>query len=171
MTRMLRTITIGFFVLTSATLASAQITSVHTSLKERDCKKLKSTDKNVIYSGRCPGVGGYKLEVAASEEHEYVELLAPSGKRSDVSINPASYSFAGKVAEWRVKNGKPIALILRFNLMGPSGTKIAESLLVVSKITGNKACVTDVVQPGKSQNAKAAKLADALRPCGKSISH
>ena len=96
-----------------------------------------------------------------------MELVAPSGKRSDVSINPVPYDFIGKTAEWRVKKGKPIAVILRFNMTEPGGSKVAESVLVVSKITGNKACVTDVVQPGKTQNVKAAKLADSSssKPC------
>jgi hypothetical protein len=43
------------------------------------------------------------------------------------------------------------------------------SYLIVSKIDYIDACVTDIVKPGKSQNASAQRLADAAstRPCKK----
>ena len=49
--------------------------------------------------------------MAASEEHQWAELIIPNGKKFDVSISPAAYDSLGKKAEWRVKNGKPIAVI------------------------------------------------------------
>jgi hypothetical protein len=165
MTKIILTI---IFTLSTVSLASAQIKSVYTSVDEKHCKTLKPQDTNVIYRGRCAGVAGYKLEVNASEEHQWIELVAPAGKRSDVGLQPVAYDSVGKTAEWRVRNGKPIAVIVRFDLRQEFGGKVTDSLLVVSKITGSKACVTDVVKGGKDQNARAHRLADQIRPCNPS---
>ena len=64
--------------------------------------------------------------------------------------------------------GKPVALIVRNtvvpDLMNASKTV---SYLVVSKITPQRICVTDVVPPMSEANARAAELADqaAENPC------
>ena len=164
---MLKILSTFFMVLLSSSFAMAQIKSVYTSLDEKHCRKMKNGSDNVIYNGRCPGVGGYKIAVAASEEHQWAELIAPSGKKFDVSISPVAYDSLGRTAEWRVKNGKPIALIIRFDLRDEFGGKVSRSLLAVSKISRTKACVTNVVEPSKTQNSEARKFADgsASQPC------
>src|SRR5215468_7517121 len=97
------------FVLTAMAVGTpVQTQSSITSLSRKACRELKADpNDNLLYRGRCPGVGGYKLEILAGEEHEYIELITPAGKHFDVGINPASYSFVGKTAEWRMRTGKP----------------------------------------------------------------
>jgi hypothetical protein len=166
---MIRIISALALMLISVILTSAQIKSVYTSLDEKHCKSVKGDpkEKNVIYNGVCPGVGSYKLKIAASEEHQWIGLVAPSGKEFFVGTQSASYNFLGKKAEWRVRNGRPLALIVRYNLMNPEADKVGTSLLVVSKVSRTKTCVTDIVDPSKTQNEQARKLADSAgsRPC------
>ncbi|MDX6577988.1 MAG: hypothetical protein QOE96_3941 [Blastocatellia bacterium] len=62
-----------------------------------------------------------------------------------------------------------IALIVRLKVSDRGEGKPPTSYLIVSKIDYIDACVTDIVKPGKSQNASAQRLADAAstRPCKK----
>ena len=166
---MKRTISaVALLVLLSA-IASAQIASKYTVLDQKHCKSLKLDPKEaeVDYKGLCTGVGGYKLKVANFDLHHILDLVTPAGKTFNVGIDSASYNFLGTKAEWRVKNGKPFALIVRYNLIGPMTDKVSESILVVSKISRLNACVIDQVEGSKTQNAQARKLADrsASRPC------
>ena len=66
-----------------------------------------------------------------------------------------------------MKGKTPVALIVRFNVANAEDSTKNTSYLMVSKITKNEVCVTDVVNPGKTQNAEAQKLADvaAAKPC------
>ena len=58
-------------------------------------------------------------------------------------------------------NGKKaVALIVRLNVSDKGDEKPSTSYLVVSKISPTGACVTDIVKPGKNQNAQAQRLAD-----------
>jgi hypothetical protein len=133
---MLRVFLTTALLLLLSSIAAAQIKSVYTSLDEKHCRTMKpGPDSNVIYNGRCPGVSGYKLAVAASEEHQWIELVAPSGKKFDAGITPVAYDSLGKTAEWRIRNGKPIALIVRFDLRDDFGGKVTTSRLAVSKIS------------------------------------
>ena len=159
--KILLVVSANMFLLVIALSANAQLTSRYTSIAEKTCRKIKLTkaDEGVILHRRCQGVGGYRLDIFSGEEHEYMSVRTPGGKSFDVSINPASYSFLDKRAEWRMRGAAPVALIVRFNMSMPDG-KPTDLALVVSKLTRTSACVVDSVFGSKDQNAKARKIAD-----------
>ena len=161
---------VNLFLFVVAMSANAQFTSRYTNIAEKSCRKIKLTkaDEGVILHRRCPGVAGYQLDILSGEEHEYVSVITPKGKSFNASINPASYSFLDKRAEWRMHGSTPVAVIVRFNMSMPDG-KPTDSALVVSKLTRTSACVVDSVYGSKDQNLKARKIADtaAGRPCHK----
>jgi hypothetical protein len=80
-----------------------------------------------------------------------------------------NFSELGERAEWRMNGKKPVALIVRLKVSDRGDGKPPTSYLIVSKIRGTEACVTDIVKPGKGQNAKARSLADKapIKPCKK----
>jgi len=143
--------------------------SVYTILDKKHCRKLPLNPKEheVDYKGMCPGVGGLKLKVANFDLHHVLDLVTPAGKTFNVGIDSASYNFLGTKAEWRVKQGKPFALIVRYNLIGPEANKVNESILVVSKVSTVKACVVGRIEGSQSQNVDARDLADRAQsmPC------
>lgn len=146
--------------------APAQIKSVYTKLDDKHCRKLKPDRKNREFEKlRCGGVAGYWLKVTSGGDDAVAELVTPSGKEFDTVATFAGHHVASGTSEWRVKNGRPIGLIVRYSVQEPDGFK---SYLVVSKISRTGSCVTDVVPPGKRQNADARKLADASRKCNSS---
>src|SRR5687768_14482054 len=152
--------------------AFAQNKSVYTDLADDKCKTA-DVEKGMPgnYSGKCDGVGGYDLEVYLDDERNSIGVVLPSNETVGLDFWNyfGNFSELGKKAEWRVKGKKPVALIVRLNVSDRGDEKPPTSYLIISKISATNACVTDIVKPGKSQNAQARRLADyaSTRPCKK----
>lgn len=153
-----------------------KIKSIYTDLSAEKCKTIESNpDEGGSYRGECAGIGGYKLEVIEGDIRQTINVVTPDGDKYELnlwSIVSPAFSSIGEKAEWRVvregKKVKPIALIVRFNASEDAENPGKNtSYLVVSKITGKTACITDVVSPMKNANLKAQQLADASanKPC------
>jgi len=101
------------------------------------------------------------------KDRKLVAIVAPSGKTFDAGFGPDAYNSLGKTAEWRVRNRKPIALIIRIDERNESGGNVTHSGLAVSKITRSTACVVATVDSSKNWRDQARKLADssASKPC------
>jgi hypothetical protein len=160
------------FVFVSSTVALAQNKSVYTSLAADKCKTI-AVDNGMPgnASTRCDGVGGYKLEVYLDDERNSIGVVLPSQKTVGLDFwnHFSNFSELGEKAEWRMKGKKPVALIVRLNVSDQGDGKPQTSYLIISKLIGTDACVTDIVKPGKGQNAKAQSLADgaSTKPCKK----
>lgn len=149
--------------------------SIYTDLTTEKCRTIEATDEGAgSYRGECKGVGGYKLEVLEGDIRQSINVIFPSGKKAELDFwtNVSSgFSAVGEKAEWRVnnkENPEPYALIVRYNISeNPEKPEQTTSYLVVTKITKDTACITDVVKPSKDQNLTARKLADdaANKPC------
>lgn len=154
----------------------SKIESVYTNLEGKSCKTLESeTEGAGWYRGECKGIGGYKLEVTEGDLRQSVDVVAANKSKYELDLTghvSNGFSSVGAKAEWRVmRKGKsvtPIALIIRFNVSENSGdSSIITSYLVVSKITKNQICITNIVKPGAKANEEAQKFADssADKPC------
>jgi hypothetical protein len=155
---------LSFIIVTAAFSAAAQNRSVYTSTDAKDCKTVEQSDEGAgWYRGECKGVGGFRLEVTEGDIRQSVNVISPAGKKFELGFGQVSSAFSavGQKAEWRTKAGKPVALIVRFNVSDSEDSSKTTSYLIVSKISKNEACITDVVAPSKTQNAQAQKLADA----------
>jgi hypothetical protein len=163
-----------FFLLVFTVIAFGQKQSIYTSTKTEDCKTIEQSDEGAgYYRGQCPGVGGFKLEVVEGDIRQSINLIAPDGTSSELdfwSSVSGGFSAVGEKAEWRVsgkgKKAKPYALIIRYNAQN-AATEKNESFLVIVKITGNTACISDIIKPTANQNVKARQAADASvnKPC------
>ena len=165
---MMRVVFAILLVLMLIGVASAQIRSVYTKVSDRSCARLKPDQKNgELESFRCKGVGKYWINLVYGEDSGTAMLVMPSGKKVGTLLGYAGPNRVGETAEWRVRNGTPIGLIVRSDLFDPSIGKVSKSLLVVLKISRSEACIIDAVKGGKTQNAEARKLADSSssKPC------
>lgn len=160
------------FMLAMTLAASAQITSVYTSLDTKDCKTIEANAEEAgWYRGRCKGVAGYSIELLEGDIRQTINIIDPRKKEHELELwykVSGGFSATGMKAEWRMKGKVPIALIVRFNASeDPEKPEKTTSYLVVSKITKSKICVTDVLKPMKNQNEAARELADkaAQKPC------
>ncbi len=152
---------------------SEKIEPVYTDLTDKSCKTTDKNDEEEWMTAVCPGVGGFKLEVFEGDLRSSVNVIAPSGKKTELEFQKVSGAFStlGDKAEWRVekKDGKdvPTALIVRFNASKGDDETKQDSFLIVSKISADKSCITDVVKPIANANEEARKLAAtaATKPC------
>ena len=154
----------------SLTVFAQKNTSVYTNLGDKSCKTLESDASGAgSYRGRCPGIGGYKLDLLEDDIRQTINVIAPNKKVFELNYwyYLSGFSAVGPKAEWRMKGKNPVALIVRFNVAGAEDSSKSTSYLMVAKITKGEVCVTDVVDPSKTQNAEAQKLADsaAAKPC------
>ena len=160
------------FVLVFSAAAVAQNKSIYTSLAAKKCKTL-DVNKGMAgnYSGRCPGPGYFQLDVYLDDERNSVGVVFPSQRLVGLDLWNyfSGFSELGETAEWRLKGKLPVAVIVRLKVSERGEGKPPTSYLVVSKIDYIDACVTDIVKPGKNQNAIAQRLADSAttRPCKK----
>jgi hypothetical protein len=158
------------FLFVCAATAFAQNKSVYTDLAADKCKTT-AVDKGMPgnYSGKCAGAGGFDVEVYLDDERNSIGVVLPSKKTIGLDFWNyfGHFSALGEKAEWRMNGKKAVALIVRLNVSDNGDEKPPTSYLVVSKISPTDACVTDIVKPGKNQNAQAQRLADkaSTKPC------
>ncbi|MGE3466331.1 MAG: hypothetical protein AB7J13_05305 [Pyrinomonadaceae bacterium] len=155
---------ISFLLLTLAAVGVAQTKSVYTSTSEKACKQQKGgADEGGDYTGICPGVAGYKIELIEGDLRQTLNVITPAKKKLRLRFNEYYYSFSavGEKIEWRLRKGVPYALIVRYNVADPEDSQKNTSYLMVAKISRSLACVTEIVPPGPKQNETARRLSDA----------
>jgi hypothetical protein len=155
----------------STTLAQG-VQSVYTDFKK--CKTLERDDDAAGYLlEQCPGVAGYRLQVASQDDRQGLTVIKPNGSKHELNfgvIGGGGFSGLGSKVEWRVKRERgrlvPIALIVRFDV-NVGGAEKATSYLTVTKITPRKICLIDTIAPAPNANEEARRLADAsaTKPC------
>ena len=125
---------------------------------------------------RCPGTAGYVLMVDDFDARMSVDIVAPGGRTHPLrysGVITSNFSSLGPRAEWRMRGGKPVALIVRVNAFeDPEVPNRATSYLAVAKITARETCVTDRIPPTTpNANEAAQRAADqsASRPCMRDI--
>jgi hypothetical protein len=153
------------------TASADSVSSVYSSLS--GCKLVKKGQD--FSTSACKGVGGYNLRLEYDDARESITVISPNGKSHKLefwSVISNGFSSVGEKAEWRVtrKAGRvvPIALIVRFNASeNPEDSTKVTSYLAVAKITPQKICVTDKIEPSATANEDARRAADnsANKPC------
>ena len=151
--------------------------SVYTSLHESKCRDL--TTQTMLdeqsSASECPGVAGYNLRQSEGDMRQTLDILTPGGKTYPLdlySVVSAAPSYVGDMVEWRGHYQGPVfvphALIVRYVVQTDAEDwKKTASKLVVSKITADTACVTDIVPSKAKANEQARQSADEARnkPC------
>lgn len=152
------------------------ITSVYTSLAAADCRLVKRDADTNDPTYRCPGAAGYALMVHDWDARMTVDVVAPGGRTYPLrysGVISSAFSSLGPRAEWRMQDGKPIALIVRVNVFeNPDTPNQTTSYLSVAKITPRETCVTDRIPPTTANANEAARQAadrSASRPCMRSL--
>lgn len=153
------------------------IHSVYTSLADDDCPVLEADEESASSVSRCPGTAGYTLRVLDGDARVSIDVVTPDGREHPLnywSVITQGFSGLGPRAEWRIRGGRPIALIVRVNAneADDDGTMRRVSYLAVAKITAGEICVTDRILPAADANEAARRAADASagRPCRTDVS-
>lgn len=167
----MRTIFIVAFITTFFTTCSyADNKSIYTSTNSKNCKIIKN-DPNEAGSdeAECQGVGGYKVHLLEGDLRQTLNIITPRNKTFELNFWGfyGGFSTVGDKIEWRINKGIPVALIVRYNVENSDNSKKKRSYLMISKISKDSSCVTNVVPPKANQNLQARKLADVVitQPC------
>jgi hypothetical protein len=160
----------AIMLITFSAIADAQNKSAYTTTNAKTCRTIKSTFEGTgSYEGECRGMGGYRIRLIEGDIRQTMDIITPRKKRFELRFWNlySSFSSIGDKLEWRILNGRPVAMIARYNVADPENSEKNTSYLLVSRIGQTVSCVTDVVLPGPDQNAKARLLADQAsnKPC------
>ena len=154
---------------------TGKASSIYSSLAEADCRVLEVDEESASRVSRCPGTAGYALKVLDGDARMSVDVITPEGREHPLNywgVITHTFSSLGPRAEWRMRGGRPIALIVRVNANeDPANPERITSYLAVAKITPAEICVTDRIGPVPDANAAARAAADrsAGRKCAKEV--
>lgn len=146
--------------------ASGKTESVYTKLltPEANCKELESNpDEGGSFLSRCPGYGGIAVYVGEGDLRMVVAYgMNAKGEIAYSQTFPA-FNTIGETLEWRLKDGKPFATILRWKIDGGPDMPKGEVLVVTQLEEGNQCWVAMVsANKNKDANELARKAADEL---------
>jgi len=137
--------------------------SLYSDLSDKACKVVHRSEENYGVEQECPGVLGYKLQKTTEDDRDSLTII--EGHRSQ-PLNfyghiTGSLNYLGDKAEWRITDGKPIALIVRMTFTNPESQK-KEQRLIVAKVASSGSCVTQVINASTLAiaNEQAEKAAD-----------
>ena len=139
---------------------SAGVESAYTEIT--GCETIREADVEAgTTTQRCPGYGGVPLYVSEGDLRYDVD----AGVQNDRWTTPGGFNGLGKTVEWRIRDGRPFAVIVRYEVEGPGGTAAERrSDLAVIKVgrEGAPGCLVSYVgaDARPSQNEAARALAD-----------
>ena len=161
------------FICTAAALAmlaalapaSAKTESAYTKIftKAAKCKTVESNEEEGWAVAKCPGYKG--MEVWVGDGDNRVTVGYGKNGRDELAFSSTfpNFNTTGDTIEWRLKDGKPVATILRWKIDGGEGLPKGEMLVVTQLNAGNQ-CWIAVVAAHKNKNANelARQAADSL---------
>lgn len=145
---------------------AAENTSVYTPFDlERTCLRIAQGD-GMAFAGswKCAGFGGNDIVVSVDDDRSFVGF-GPKPKDSCAYRKTFSrFNEALSPVEWRLKDGKPVAVIERWRVVkDEEGNTV--TWLVVTALRGDEACPVHYVAGSyPDANAQARRAADALVP-------
>jgi hypothetical protein len=124
--------------------------TAYTDLNLDRCRVIARDAESGAMSWRCPGYGGVPLYVSEDDDRFDVDAGLDNGEWEALG----GFNRLGPRVEWRLRRGRPIAIIYRYILTGadqPPGTRLA-----VKSIgrRGHAGCLVSMID-GAAPNANA----------------
>jgi hypothetical protein len=140
MKRLVFPIVLGIMPLSAA---AQDITSRYSDLDLKTCQKLALfEDEGEGGEWSCPGIEDYDVRVWEGDLRSYVGFGQTAPAQCASMQTFGAFSSLGPRVEWRIRDGKPFATILRWfttqNTNG--GTPVKQNWLVVTKLGDKDAC-------------------------------
>ena len=166
------------FLTAAAAAGETPNTSVYSSLDQKTCKTISTSNEDASSEQLCPAIAGFHLSVLDADSRESITVVAPDGTRQPLrfaEVVTSAFSSLGPRAEWRLKPGSPvpIALTVRLNASDdPAAPSHITSYLVISRIAAGHAdtqptCVVRFLKSSATALEEARRIADqaAVLPC------
>lgn len=137
------------------------VESVYTSLDLENCEVLKTDEESGGRLFRCKGYQDIPLYVTDEGARFDVDAGVPNSKWITRGL---AYNSIGDTVEWRIHNGKPVAIILRYNFADDGINATRWSDLAVTSVgrEGSPGCLIKWVKADAKpdQNTAARQIAD-----------
>ncbi len=149
---------LAFLLGSCAASQAAEISSVYSDLNLDKCKALelyKGGDEGEGGIWQCKGIKGFDVMYWEGDLRGNIAFGPRAHSQCTSAQSFGAFNGPGAKIEWRMKNGKPFATILRWstdNGSGEAGSK--QNWLVVTKLNGADACRTALIDT-KYPNANA----------------
>lgn len=104
------------------------ITSAYTELNLDRCKKLEHSEEGDWSVWRCPGIAGVSIYIESGDGRYDID----AGTRDKDELWSGPFDDIPTRVEWRLKSGKPFALIYRLTIATPEHPRT--SRLLVEKV-------------------------------------
>ncbi|CCD96209.1 conserved exported hypothetical protein [Bradyrhizobium sp. ORS 375] len=135
------------------------IASAYTSAAEKDCRTIGKPD-NDSSTQSCPGKDGLIVLVNEGDLRETVSVgrtIREAAKEPAAQTWFGPFNSAGKTVEWRMADGKPFAIIQRWQIadnddQGTKGPK-DKPMLVVTRLPPGPVCHVAYVDAAANPNA------------------
>ena len=139
-----------------ATPALAGFDSVYTDLNFNDKKNCVNVspapvegEPNDSAAFECGGYSNYVVTFAEGDLRSFVSFGTESGDHCAARQTFGGFNSVGNKIEWRLKDGKPSATILRWSVSyDPEDSNKQKSWLVVTKLEENDSCHMGYVEGG-----------------------
>jgi hypothetical protein len=142
---------------TPANAQTARVTSAYTSLDLDRCKPLDQADL-ASASWRCEGLAGIPLFIQNGDDRYDVD----AGRPDNDEFWSDGFDYPGKTVEWRLRRGKPFAIIYRLDSANPESPKWSR-LIVESIGRASPGCrVASINGRARDANAQARRAADGI---------
>ena len=112
-------------------------TSVYTALDVDRCRVLSRVEEGESISWRCPGHAGIPLFVGAGDGRFDVDAGIDNGQWE--SLSP--FNQLGPRVEWRLRGGRPIAIIYRYSVSMPGQAPYSRLAVETIGRAGRPGCV------------------------------
>jgi hypothetical protein len=158
--------TIVFAAFIFATPSWAGFDSAYSDFDLRQCAEIEPApapgegESSAVFA--CKGHAGLPVTFVEGDLRSFVAFGPDGRKHCAFGQTFGGFNAIGTKIEWRLKDGKPIATILRWSVSydGEDAAK-QKSWLVVTKLDGNNSCQMGYVEGAYANaNEKARSLAD-----------
>jgi hypothetical protein len=124
-------------------VAADEITSLYSDLDLKKCQKLALfEDAGEGGEWSCPGIEDYGVRVWEGDLRSYVAFGETAPAQCASMQTFGAFNSLGPRVEWRMRDGKPFATILRWFTTEntDSGNPVKQNWLVVTKLGDKDAC-------------------------------
>lgn len=123
-------------------VAADEISSLYSDLDLKKCQRLALfEDEGEGGEWSCPGIQGHDVRVWEGDLRSFVGFGREAPGQCASMQTFGAFNSLGPRVEWRMKDGKPFATILRwFTTRNTDGEPVKQNWLVVTKLDGKEAC-------------------------------
>lgn len=144
--------------------AAAEMTSAYTKIALDQCTRTAFSEEEGWVSYACEGYGGVMVQVAEGDLRALISYGPDAANERAAGQTFPLFNTTGETIEWRLRDGKPVATILRFYIDAPDIAK--GQVLVVTQLGLGQTCHIAYVDAGANEEANELARAAADRLAG-----